>query len=151
MVSLPRAGYEALLTCVNSAADQNAAMSAQFNPSWLAAWRISARHITLSATCRAACHLMARLLNVGLVPYSQVKDIAEGVLSSVDVNGPADAVDATIHYWATVATLRAAENLGSAYDTIERVLRWLLKRWSPSERVHCSIRMALIKRNRVIV
>ncbi len=136
---------------MNSAADQNAAMSVQFSPFWLAAWRISARHITLSATCRAACHLMAQLLNVGLVPYSQVKDIAEGVLSSIDVNGPADAADATIYYWTTIAILRATDNLGSAYDTIERVLRWLFKRWSPSKRLHCSTRKALIKTNRDVV
>lgn len=94
---------------------------------------------------------MGRLLNVGLVPYSQVKDITEGVLSSIDVNGPAVAVDATIHYWATVAILRATDNLGSAYDTIERVLRWLFKRWSPSKRLHCSTRRALIKSNRDVV
>jgi len=94
---------------------------------------------------------MARLLNVGLVPYSQVKDIAEGVLSSIDVNGPADAVDATIYYWTTVAILRATDNLGSAYDTIELVLSWLFKRWSPSKRLHCGTRRALIKPNRDVV
>lgn len=91
------------------------------------------RHTTASVTCRPACHLMASLLKNGLLKYPQVKDQAEGILSSVDSNGLVEAVDATLDFWATAATLRAADNLGSAQDTVERVLRWLFVRWSPSK------------------
>ena len=116
-----------------SGADQPMAGADEFNSFWLQAWRICARHVTSSAICRSACHLMARLLNYGLLQYSQVKDLAEGMLSSIDLNGPVDAVDATIGLWAIIAAHRATDNLGSAYDTVERVLRWLFMRWSPSK------------------
>lgn len=76
---------------------------------------------------------MTRLLDCGLLHYSQISDLAEGMLSSVDVNGPVDAVDATIGFWVVIAAFRARDNLGSAYDTVERVLRWLFMRWSPSK------------------
>ena len=105
----------------------------ELGPSWLQAWKLCARQVTSSATCRAASFLMARLLDHGLVDYSEVKDLAEAMLSSVDVNGPVDAVDTTIGFWAVVATFRAKDHLGSAYDGIERVLRWLFMRWSPSK------------------
>ena len=133
LVNTSEAWSHPLLTCVHSGADLRMAGAAGFHPSWLQAWRISARHVTSSATCRAACHLMAGLLSHGLLQYPQVKDLAEGMLSSVDLDGPADAVDSTVHFWAAVAALRATDNLGSAHETVERVLRWLFMRWSPSK------------------
>ena len=117
-----------------SGASQNTATAIQLRAYWLEAWKSSARQITSSGLCRAACHLMATILNRGLLYYSQIADVASNMISSMDLNGPAHAVDSSVSMLMTVASLRTRDNLRSAYETLERILRWLFVRWSPSKR-----------------
>lgn len=114
-----------------SAAGRDVARSPEIKPVWHRTWRLAARHITLSGTCRAACQLMAVVLNFELVRYNEISDVVDNVLSSVDLNGPAECVDSSSTLWSVLVLLRGREHVGTVSETSEHVIRWLCNRWSP--------------------
>ncbi len=76
---------------------------------------------------------MAALLNFGLVQYNEIADVVDNVLSSVELNGPADCVDSASTLWSVLVLLRGRENLGTVFQSSECILRWLCHRWSPGK------------------
>lgn len=74
---------------------------------------------------------MAILLNARLVLYTEVADVVDSMLGSVDLNGPAAFTDSAATLWAVLTALKTRQNPGTAHDTSERVLRWLFIRWKP--------------------
>lgn len=76
---------------------------------------------------------MAVLLNFELVRYDEIADIVDNVLSSAELNGPADCVDSACSLWSILVLLRGRENLGSVPESSESILRWICNRWSPSK------------------
>ena len=114
-----------------SAAGQSTAQSSNLIALWLNIWRLTARHITSSSICRAACHLMTCFLESGLVQFADVTDLVEGMMRSVDLNGPAECDESAVALWTTLLVRRGRENLSSAHEISESVLRWLFNRWSP--------------------
>ena len=74
---------------------------------------------------------MASVLDLALVQYSDVADIVDDMIRSVDLNGPAECNDSATTLWTTLVVLKGRENLGSASEASENVLRWLFHRWSP--------------------
>lgn len=77
---------------------------------------------------------MACLLNVDLVHYGGVVDVVDNMITSVDLNGPADCVDSACTLWSILMVSRGRDNPGSASETSEHILRWLFNRWKPSKR-----------------
>ena len=98
---------------------------------WLQAWRSCARLIPKTASCRAACHLMAVLIERQKVDFSSISDTIDLVLSSVDLHGPADFCDSSAHLWVCVNRLRAQHQPALVQDTSAKTLQWLLARWRP--------------------
>lgn len=121
------------LILLASGASVSEAVTSERRARWSEAWKSCARQITSSGLCRAACHLMTAILGRGLCQYAEVADIANNMVSSIDLNGPLQAVDSSINMWITMTSLRAGDNLKSAYETVERILHWLFVRWSPSK------------------
>lgn len=74
---------------------------------------------------------MASILNMSLIQYADVADIVDGMHKSVDLNGPAECDESATTLWAILVVLKGRENLGSASEASENVLRWLFHRWSP--------------------
>lgn len=106
-------------------------------------WRVAARHLTMTATCRAACHLMTGLLELGLVRYTDVADIADGMVSSMDLSGPVDFVDSALSLCSTIAIQKGQENALVAAETADRFLNWLFHVWRPSQSRLLSITLRL--------
>ena len=98
---------------------------------WVRIWRTVARLITSTSTCRAACHLMVWILDLALIQYADVADIVDGMIKSVDLNGPAECNESATTLWTVLVVLKGRENLGSASEASENTLRWLFHRWSP--------------------
>ncbi|MCJ1468855.1 Serine/threonine-protein kinase tel1 [Pseudocyphellaria aurata] len=121
------------LLVLTSAAGRDFACLPDIKPIWHRAWRLAARHITLSATCRAACQLMAVVLNFELIRYNEVSDVVDNMVSSVDLNGPAECVDSASTLWSIIVLLRGREHVGSVSETSKHIIRWLCNRWSPSK------------------
>ena len=74
---------------------------------------------------------MTCLLCYGLTRYSDVVDIVDGMLRSVDLSGPAECDESAATLWSLLLIRRNFENFGSAPDASENVLRWLFSRWNP--------------------
>lgn len=98
---------------------------------WVQTWRIAVRSIPSPNTCRAACHLLGVILAQRLVEYAAIADVVDGIVTSVEHNGPALLVDSSLSLWALIVEYRQKENPGAAQTTSERVLQWLFSRWSP--------------------
>ena len=64
---------------------------------------------------------------------ADVTDLVEAMTRSVDLNGPAECDESAVDLWTTLLVRRGQENLSSAPDTSENVLRWLFNRWSPGK------------------
>ena len=76
---------------------------------------------------------MAVLLDSGLVAYTDIADLVEGMTKSVDLNGPAECGESSTTLWTIILVLRGQENLSSASECSDCVLRWLFNRWSPGQ------------------
>ncbi|KAF2453189.1 hypothetical protein BDY21DRAFT_142648 [Lineolata rhizophorae] len=89
--------------------------------------------------CRPACHLLDALFKVRLVPYSSVAEVAEAMVTAVELNGPAIVADASCAFLATLIRVRGAENPSAFASSSDRVLNWVFGKWLPSkfdERTH---------------
>lgn len=91
------------------------------------------RHVASPSICRASCHLLGVLLETGAVKYPDISDLVDNMMSSLDFSGPAVCFDSSNRFLSLVAPLRSRQNLGSISETLERILRWLFVRWSPSK------------------
>ena len=120
-----------LTTTTCSVACQNVPCMQNLRDSWLQIWRLAARKITSEATCHAACHTMATILDQRLIDFVDVADLVEAMLSSVDLNGPAIFTDSSVALWCILINLRARVNPSLVHDTSERILRWMFVRWNP--------------------
>ena len=76
---------------------------------------------------------MAVLFNVGLIEYSDVADVADRILSSMDLNGPSECVDSALALCSSLVLQKGLDNASVAAETSERVLNWLFHRWRPSK------------------
>jgi hypothetical protein len=65
--------------------------------------------------------------------YTSIADIVEGMTKSVDLNGPAECDEASTTLWTVILVLRGQENISSAFESSNCVLRWLFNRWSPGQ------------------
>ena len=74
---------------------------------------------------------MTCLLVYGLTRYSDVVDIVDGMLRSVDLSGPAECDESAATLWTQLLIRRSIENFASTPDASENVLHWLFSRWSP--------------------
>ncbi len=107
---------------------------------WVQIWKIAARSIPAPSTCRAACQLLSVLLAQKLVEYGSIADFLDGIIASVEHNGPALLVDSSLSFWVLIVEHRQREIPSANQSTSERVLRWLFFRWSPGiSLIHASL------------
>ncbi|KAL8857536.1 MAG: hypothetical protein Q9178_005864 [Gyalolechia marmorata] len=120
------------MLAITSAAGQNSARNPSLGILWIQVWRVVARHLTLTTTCRTACRLMFVLLETGLVNYTDIADIADGMIPSMELSGPVNAVDSALSLCSLLALQRGQDNPVLAAETAERFLFWLFHSWKPS-------------------
>ncbi|KAL8736025.1 MAG: hypothetical protein Q9166_000587 [cf. Caloplaca sp. 2 TL-2023] len=127
------------MLAITSAAAQSTARSASLSLLWIQVWRVVARHLTLTTTCRTACRLMYVLLDMGLVRYMDIADIADGMISSMELSGPVNPVDSALSLCSILALQRCQDNSVMAAETAERFLNWFFHSWRPNlihDRLH---------------
>lgn len=73
------------------------------------------------------------LLQKGLIRYMDIADIADGMIPSMELNGPVDAVESTLNLCSLLAIERGQDNSVLAAETAERFLNWLFHSWKPSK------------------
>ncbi|KAI4173908.1 MAG: hypothetical protein LQ343_002676 [Gyalolechia ehrenbergii] len=75
---------------------------------------------------------MAVLLESGRVSYMDIADVADGMISSMDLSGPVILVDSALTLFSIIALQRGQENSLLAAETADRLLNWLFHTWRPS-------------------
>lgn len=91
---------------------------------------------------------MAVVLNFELIRYNEISDVVDNMVSSVDLNGPAECADSASTLWSILVLLRGREHVGTVSETSEHIIRWLCNRWSPCKCVLCdSARLRAHQRN----
>ena len=120
------------MLCLTCCIYQPHAAASLLAESWTVIWRTVARSATVNSTCRSACLLLDTALVLGIVKYGDVASFADGMFASIDLNGPALLCDSSLRLWTTLVRLRLSDNPSSGKETIERVLRWLFNKWTPS-------------------
>lgn len=76
---------------------------------------------------------MSILLDQELVRYTDVADVADGMISSMDLNGPVNAVDSALKLCSILALQRGQDNSLLAAETADRFSNWLFHSWRPSK------------------
>ncbi|KAF2646142.1 hypothetical protein P280DRAFT_439907 [Massarina eburnea CBS 473.64] len=100
---------------------------------WISVWKTASRVVTSSSSSRAACHLLDVLLKLSIVPFSAVSETVQTMLASIELNGPALLTDSTSALMTTLIREKFDENPTHYNQTAERVLNWLLSKWTPSQ------------------
>ncbi|KAF2871547.1 hypothetical protein BDV95DRAFT_606981 [Massariosphaeria phaeospora] len=101
-------------------------------PMWISVWQSASRVITSNSSSRAACHLMNVLIKLNVVPFSAVSEIVQTILLSIELSGPALLTDASSSLLTTIIQRRTAENPTHYNQSAERLVNWLLSKWTPS-------------------
>ena len=65
--------------------------------------------------------------------YGSIAEALEGIVTTVEMNGPAILVDSAISFCTTLAHLRNTENPGASLMTSQRLIHWFFSRWSPGK------------------
>ncbi|KAF2104009.1 hypothetical protein NA57DRAFT_70221 [Rhizodiscina lignyota] len=121
------------MLCLACCTHQSTAGSTVLSEAWLTMWRTAGRSVPNTSTCRVACHLLNNLLLRGIVRYTSVSSVVDGMFTSVDFNGPALLCDSSLQMWTTLIKIRLSENPSSGHGTIERIVHWLFNKWTPSK------------------
>ncbi|KAL0263600.1 Serine/threonine-protein kinase tel1 [Diplodia seriata] len=116
-----------------SCAVQLASSSPELRELWTTVWQLCSRNVTTGSTCRAAAHSMDVILRLGLVEFGSIAEIVEAMISSVELRGPAVLSESCCSLWLTMFDVRSSESPHSSHVTIDRMLRWLFLKWTPSK------------------
>ncbi|KAF6844577.1 phosphatidylinositol 3 (ataxia telangiectasia mutated) [Colletotrichum musicola] len=106
---------------------------------WKHMWQAAARSVSLPNACRAACVLLHTILEVNLVPYHDVSDEVNSIVTTADVNGPALLVDSAIVLMLHLLFLRNMKLPNASQATCNHIIRWIFLRWNPADASFASL------------
>jgi ataxia telangiectasia mutated family protein len=73
------------------------------------------------------------LLKLKIVPFTAVSEMVQTMLLSIELSGPALLTESSSLLLTTVIQEKIIENPTYYNQTAERVLNWLISKWTPSE------------------
>ncbi|KAK2050689.1 phosphatidylinositol 3 [Colletotrichum somersetense] len=127
----------AMLACASYAVSH--AESGNATTSWKHVWQIAARAISLASTCRAASLLLHTILERELVPYHDISDDINSMVTTADVNGPALLVDSSIILMLHLLALRKVKLPNASQSTSHHIIRWAFLKWNPADPSYASL------------
>ncbi|KAI0128353.1 phosphatidylinositol 3 [Xylariales sp. AK1849] len=104
-----------------------------FLPAWKQFWYMAARNLSMPGSCRASCILLGSIISKNLIPYHEISDDVNNIVTAADVSGPAIVVDSSILLMTKLLQLRNYKVPGASYATCSHVVRWLFLRWDPAD------------------
>lgn len=122
----------AMIACA-SLTPQTSATHKDLRMLWKQVWQITARAVTMTATCRASSLLLHSILAHELMPYRDVADDINSIIMSSDVNGPAVVADSSLILMTALLNLRNIQVPSASYATCNHVVRWMFFRWDPAD------------------
>lgn len=73
------------------------------------------------------------LLKLEIVPFNAVSDTVQSMLLSIEVTGPSLLTESSASFMSTIMRERMKENPSHSVQTAERIMSWILIKWTPSE------------------
>ncbi|KAK1999927.1 phosphatidylinositol 3 [Colletotrichum falcatum] len=107
--------------------------------SWKYVWQIAARAISLASTCRAASVLLHTILERELVPYHDISDDINSMVTTADVSGPALLVDSSTILMLHLLALRNVKLPNASQSTSHHIIRWVFLKWNPADPSYASL------------
>ncbi|RYO97250.1 hypothetical protein DL764_007350 [Monosporascus ibericus] len=98
---------------------------------WKQSWQFAARSVTMTGTCRASSLLLYSVLTNDLLPYRDIADDVNAMITTADVNGPAVVVDSSLLFMTKLLHLLNYQLPSASYATCNHVVRWMFLRWDP--------------------
>ncbi|EFR04627.1 ataxia telangiectasia mutated [Nannizzia gypsea CBS 118893] len=111
-----------LTSCENAKSDQLKGI-------WLQAWELSVRNISSPTISRAVCHLMAVSIRSKLLNYSDIARTLDSLVSSADLNGPANLNDSSLNLWINVLEQWSDINVAQSQSLAKQACGWLKNKW----------------------
>lgn len=80
------------------------------------------------------------MLSENMIPFSDIKDSIDDLISKVEVLGPGIVSDCSIAFWHEVGSSRRSSPTISTINFESRVLQWLLSQWRPGKQIRLSLK-----------
>lgn len=87
----------------------------------------------MTGTCRASCLLLHSILVNDILPYRDIVDDVNAIITTADVNGPAVVVDSSLLLMTKLLHLLNYQLPNASYTTCNHVVRWMFIRWDPGK------------------
>jgi serine-protein kinase ATM len=100
---------------------------------WKQVWHLAARGVSHSATSRASCYLLTKMLERDVLPYHEVGEELTTIVTSADVNGPATLSDSSVTLMSLIFHIRNTKVPNASRSTCSHIIRWLFFRWNPGK------------------
>ncbi|EJT81195.1 hypothetical protein GGTG_01179 [Gaeumannomyces tritici R3-111a-1] len=101
--------------------------------SWSQIWQVAVRSVSHQGTSRAACALLHSILESDLLPYHEIADSVNTIITTADISGPAVLVDASLVLMLHLLHLRNTMLPGASQATRSHITRWLFSKWNPAD------------------
>ena len=98
---------------------------------WTLLWRAGTRSLTFSMTSRAAALQLHTIVANKLIPYHDIGEDIETIVTSADASGPAVLSDSGLFLMTHLLHARITEVPGASLAASQHVIRWLFARWDP--------------------
>ena len=100
---------------------------------WKQAWQFAVRSVSMTGTCRASSLLLNSILANDLLPFRDIADDINIMITTADVNGPAVVVDSSILLMTSLLHRLNYQLPSASYATCNHVVRWIFLRWDPGK------------------
>lgn len=109
---------------------------------WRQIWHLAARSVSLPATSRAACLVLHSIIETDILPYHDISDDVNNMITTADVNGPGILCDTSLALMTHLFHVRNSRLPSTSQSTSSHIIRWLFSRWNPSEPSYASFQSA---------
>lgn len=100
---------------------------------WRQIWYLAARSVSHPATSRAACLVLHSIIETDILPYHDISDDINNMITTADVNGPGILCDTSLALMTHLFHVRNSRLPSTSQSTSSHIIRWLFSRWNPSK------------------
>lgn len=112
---------------------QQSAQARELSGLWKQSWQVATRSISIAGTCRASSLLLHSILVNDLLPYRDIADDVNTIITTADTNGPAVILDSSLLLMTKLLHLLNYQLPSASYTTCNHVVRWIFLRWDPGK------------------
>ncbi|KAL6853146.1 hypothetical protein J3F83DRAFT_756354 [Trichoderma novae-zelandiae] len=109
---------------------------------WRQIWHLAARSVSLPATSRAACLVLHSIIETDILPYHDISDDINNMITTADINGPGILCDTSLALMSHLFHVRNSRLPSTSQSTSSHIIRWVFSRWNPSELSYASFQSA---------